>query len=122
MDTSSNFVSLQSNRESVESVLCPYPSRLLPSLCVMYYVYVSLLVQFSRVGLAISMYASSKDNDDGQGGEEEGGTGDEEQSFSPIRNSDLYPHKKKVVGKEKSPLLYCFTVFCGVRACCGCVQ
>ena len=54
-------------------------------------------LQFSRVGLAISMYASSK-----PGNVEEGGgvstAREEELSFSPIRNSELYPHKSKVVG------------------------
>ena len=50
------------------------------------------------MGLAISMYASSKASD----GEEGGGGSvarEEEQSFSPIRNSELYPHNSKVVGK-----------------------
>ena len=43
------------------------------------------------------MYASSKAS-----GEDGGGTGSpvavEEQSFSSIRNSELYPHSNKVVG------------------------
>lgn len=64
-----------------------------------YTLYVCLVVQFSRVGLAISMYASNKESD-GQGGEGGGGTGADEQSFSRIRQSDLYPHSSKVVGKH----------------------
>ena len=67
------------------------------------YVYVFLVVQFSRVGLAISMYASNKESD-GQGGEGGGGTGPDEQSFSRIRQSDLYPHSSKVVGKQTAIL------------------
>jgi myotubularin-related protein 3/4 len=62
---------------------------------------------FSRVGLAISMYASSK-----PGNVEEGGgvstAREEELSFSPIRNSELYPHKSKVVDKGCSPTVQPF--------------
>jgi myotubularin-related protein 3/4 len=52
----------------------------------------------SRVGLAISMYASSKASD-GDGGGAGGPVAEEEQSFSSIRNSELYPHNSKVVDK-----------------------
>ena len=44
------------------------------------------------------MFAPSKEGEQGEG---EGGrevAREEEQSFSPIRNSELYPHKSKVVG------------------------
>lgn len=59
---------------------------------------VATLPQFSRVGLAISMYASSKTGE--RGGEREGcATGEDEHAFLPIRNSELYPHNSKVVGK-----------------------
>lgn len=57
-------------------------------------------MQFSRVGLAISMYASNKASDV----MEEGGGSpvrESELSFSPIRNSELYPHNHKVVGKKE---------------------
>ena len=53
------------------------------------------------MGLAISMYASSKGSDGGGGGgEREGCTVvEDEHAFSSIRNSELYPHNSKVVGK-----------------------
>lgn len=56
------------------------------------------VLQLSRVGLAISMYASSKGSD-GDGGGAGSPVAEEEQSFSSIRNSELYPHNSKVVGK-----------------------
>lgn len=102
MDASSNFVSLHTIGEKrrityLNSEL--FYLRLYVCTTCTLYVYVCLVVQFSRVGLAISMYASNKESD-GQVGEEGGGTGADEQSFSPIRQSDLYPHNSKVVGKH----------------------
>ena len=61
---------------------------------------VTCLAQFSRVGLAISMYASSKTAS--VVGEATGVVAEEDHSFSPIRNSELYPHNNKVVGKSGS--------------------
>lgn len=80
------------NRKGVELRISIVYLRLL-------YMYVCLLVQFSRVALTISMYSSNKESD-GQGGDGGGGTGPDEQSFSSIRNSELFPHREKVVGKN----------------------
>ena len=60
---------------------------------------VRLPVQLSRVGLAISMYSSSKAGDGEGGGRAGSPVAGEEQSFSSIRNSELYPHNRKVVGE-----------------------
>ena len=52
------------------------------------------------------MYAASSKASDGDGGGAGSPVAEEEQSFSSIRNSELYPHNSKVVGEGRAARWY----------------